>query len=431
MNCELRGKQRNLPCQQYKQMLQKKNIVFESEAPLFAYRLLCKYPEIIEALVERFPIIIIYEAQDTSEEQMRVFDKLIDGGVTSFFLVGDSDQAIYEWRNATPQCFTSKITTDGWNLINLTGNFRSSQNICNVTKFFSSILYEKSPNKALGKFKNESVKPILLLTNNEPEEIVVDYFINKCKELKIELNPKNVAILTRSRIYSDTDIKGLWKSVELEWFAQSVYEWHDGSRRKAYSLCSKAAYSLVYGVFNDDIEIKEVIDSDISKNVWINYIVDILSGAPSIDINISSWVNEFKVIYSEVTEKYEMNIHESKKIEDIFKIKKTDKKVPEFRNMQIRKFFQKRCEKIYTRSSIHGVKGETFDAVLLYIKSSKGNTITPAFLENGKLDDELMRVAYVAMTRPRKLLMIAMPENKSVVEYNRFPKELWDYGSLK
>lgn len=432
VNCELHGKQTGLPCQQYKLMLQKKNIVFENEVPLFAYRLLCKYPAIIKALVERFPIIIIDEAQDTSEEQMKIFDKLIDGGITSFFLVGDPDQAIYEWRNATPKCFTSKMTTDGWNFINLTGNFRSSQNICNVTKFFSSTLYEKEPSKALGEYRNESAKPVLLLTNNKEQmEMVIDYFLNKCKELKIEIKPENVAILTRSRIYIDTDINGLWKSTELEWFAQSVYEWHLGSRKKAYSLCSRAAFAVSYGVFSDDIEMKEVIDNDISKDVWINYIVDILTGAPSIDTSISLWVDEFKVFYNKVIELYKMNIHESKKLDDIFKIKRSDKNVSGFKNIEIRKFFEKRCENNYTRSSIHGVKGETFDAVLLYIKSSKGNTITPTFLENGDLNDELMRIAYVAMTRPRKLLMIAMPEKKGVVEYNRFPKKLWDYDKLK
>ena len=43
------------------------------------------------------------------------------------------------------------------------------------------------------------------------------------------------------------------------------------------------------------------------------------------------------------------------------------------------------------------------------------------------LEDELMRIAYVAMTRPRRLLMIAMPENKKLKKYKRFPVDKWDY----
>ncbi|WP_176699057.1 hypothetical protein [Clostridium sp. C105KSO13] len=38
-----------------------------------------------------------------------------------------------------------------------------------------------------------------------------------------------------------------------------------------------------------------------------------------------------------------------------------------------------------------------------------------------------MRIAYVAMTRPRRLLMVAMPANAKIKEYQRFPKELWKY----
>ena len=49
----------------------------------------------------------------------------------------------------------------------------------------------------------------------------------------------------------------------------------------------------------------------------------------------------------------------------------------------------------------------------------------------GNLEDELMRIAYVAMTRPRRLLMIAMPENKKMNEYPRFPKDKWEYEYIK
>ena len=82
-----------------------------------------------------------------------------------------------------------------------------------------------------------------------------------------------------------------------------------------------------------------------------------------------------------------------------------------------------------TYSSIHGVKGETFDALMLLIHGTVGNTLTPSFLANGKTNTELMRIAYVAMTRPRKLLVVAMPKNKAKLS-NRFPPDKWDYVEL-
>ena len=43
--------------------------------------------------------------------------------------------------------------------------------------------------------------------------------------MEIDGLPENIAVLTRGRIYSDTDIGGLWKSKEIETFAKSAYEW--------------------------------------------------------------------------------------------------------------------------------------------------------------------------------------------------------------
>lgn len=82
-----------------------------------------------------------------------------------------------------------------------------------------------------------------------------------------------------------------------------------------------------------------------------------------------------------------------------------------------------------TYSSVHGVKGESFDAILLYIPGTRGSTLTPSFLASGDTNTELMRIAYVAMTRPRKLLAVAMPKN-SVNLSVRFPPSTWDYIEL-
>ena len=81
------------------------------------------------------------------------------------------------------------------------------------------------------------------------------------------------------------------------------------------------------------------------------------------------------------------------------------------------------------RSSIHGVKGETYDAVLLLALKAKGNrTITSELLCTGELDCETMRIAYVAMTRPRKYLAVAIAKPSNTIVLNaRFPQAQWEY----
>lgn len=428
VTCAL-GKAKALPCQQYKSMLAKKNVVFQNETALIAYELLNKYPIIASAIVERFPVIIMDEAQDTSITQMALFDLLSKAGLKSLFLVGDPDQAIYEWRNANPECFIEKIKDKSkWKTIKLTGNFRSSQNICNATTFFSPSLRGDSVNIAIGDWKAETQKPILLLTNkNSCEDNIISYFLQKCKSMNITINSRNVAILSRGRINIDTDISGLWKSKEIESFAKAAYEWNKGSRKKSYQITSEASFSMIFDDALDEYQMSQKIYTLTDEDTWKAYIIDILSSLPNIELGINEWVKIFSKCFCDITQQYHFNLAANKDPELYFKIKVRDKKVPNFKEIPLRMFFEKRTEGIYTRSSIHGVKGETYDAVLIIIKSRTGNTLTPKFLMEGNIDSELMRVAYVAMTRSRRLLMITMPETKGLQECKRFSTDIWNY----
>ena len=325
VNCELHGKSPLLPCQQYKMMLMKKNVIFQNEVASFAYRLLKEYPMIATAIVERFPVIIIDEAQDTSEEQMAVFDLLIEAGLKSIFLVGDPDQAIYEWRNASAECFKNKIGIDSWKLIELTGNFRSSQHICNATSWFSATLQGQRVNEAVGDYKGEKQKPILLLTNGNAETEVIEYFLEKCRSMEIEIKPDKVAVLTRGRIHSDTDINDLWKSKEMELIAKSAYEWKYGSRKRACSDMSKASFQILIGEEIDDYLMSKTIREYTDEDNWKNFIIDVFCGLPDITLGIAEWVSQFTNLYTDILKKYNFQVAEGTDIKNILKIKTRDK----------------------------------------------------------------------------------------------------------
>lgn len=151
---------------------------------------------------------------------------------------------------------------------------------------------------------------------------------------------------------------------------------------------------------------------------------------PDVDMEIAEWVKEFSTIFVDVCKNCEYKISPDKEIKDTFKIKRNDNKSPDFKKISLKKFFEKKNEEKYTRSSIHGVKGESYEAVLLHVKSRTGSTITPKLLMEGELEQELMRLAYVAMTRPRRLLMLAMPDTKGIKTCGRFSEELWTYENL-
>lgn len=69
---------------------------------------------------------------------------------------------------------------------------------------------------------------------------------------------------------------------------------------------------------------------------------------------------------------------------------------------------------MFRTTTIHSVKGETLNAVLLV---SHPNKLSPGghfshWLKEGNYDPEHIRFAYVAMSRPKYALIIATPKLK-------------------
>lgn len=152
------------PCFQFKTSLLRKGLFLQDEVSGLACLLLKKHPEIAKCIASRFPIIILDEAQDASQEQMELLDYLCSAGLESIYIVGDPDQSIYEWRNASPKSFLEKMRDTKWQQLALTKNFRSSQLICNATFVFSDIYKNKKANEASGLFADYNQKPILFYT---------------------------------------------------------------------------------------------------------------------------------------------------------------------------------------------------------------------------------------------------------------------------
>lgn len=414
------------PCDDYKNILFQRGVFYQSDIPILCYRLLKKHPEIISALVKRYPKIIVDEAQDTSREQMAFFDMLCENGLSSLDLVGDPDQAIYEWRNATSECLIEKTHTAGWDTMYLTENRRSSQKICDATSPFSVSSKSHGPNKAVGHDKAYHQMPQLFVVSSmKAEDTIENMFIQKCVQLGIK--PENTAILTRGKVYSDQDIKQLWKSREISLFARSAFEWSYGSRKRAYKLCEEALFMMyIDTVINESISIEQTIEDHIPYPLWKKTVLSVLFSISSADTPLKDWVASLRECLINIC--IPLPIREGHTIDKIIRIKKRDKNHPDFLHKPLKCYFISKEVDTYVRSSIHGVKGESFDAILLLALSTKGNTITNQLLCSGVLNCEMMRTAYVAMTRPRKYLAVAItkPCNDSILS-NRFPQSNWEY----
>lgn len=184
---------------------------------------------------------------------------------------------------ATPEYFKAKINASQWNTMYLTANFRSSQHICNATAKFSSLLSGKQATTAKGNHAAYPLKPILLQVNsNRSREDVVNKFKHLCQDNNITLNHDSVAVLTRGKIHSDTDIKNLWQTPETYSLAAATYQWHCVSRKEALHLCEKALFNMTI----DDVsgmssnEIKQAVEKRMDYALWTKNIILLLSSLP-------------------------------------------------------------------------------------------------------------------------------------------------------
>ena len=91
----------------------------------FTLHILNNYPEVRRRWQEQFQYVMVDEVQDCGRPEWELFTILSDF-YHNLFIVGDGDQAIYEWRGAHPEIFVGYVPdTD----IYLKENFRSVPNI--------------------------------------------------------------------------------------------------------------------------------------------------------------------------------------------------------------------------------------------------------------------------------------------------------------
>lgn len=66
-----------------------------------------------------------------------------------------------------------------------------------------------------------------------------------------------------------------------------------------------------------------------------------------------------------------------------------------------------------TLSTIHKIKGKTFEAVLLILKKKVRKNYTTMLVNSDVSNEEELRNVYVAITRPKRVLQICVPDENN------------------
>lgn len=375
----------------------------QADATYFAFRILNKYPLITQNIVRRFPILIIDEAQDTTELQMAIIDKLSQSGADSIMLIGDPDQAIFEWNTANPHLFMAKYNSPDWHPLNLLENRRSSEKICQLANSLSG-----NAMSSIAADKDYAEKPCLKGYPETLESVnqITDEFVEKCKE--IGLNESEYAVVFRGQSFGTTYF-GLpnadnparqnspWKNgyYGVRDIVYGKYLVDQGKFTEGLSFIEKGCYKISRRVQYVSASVMRREIAEIGFRRHREIMLNFISKLPSTNNTLSNWIAELQQDGINLPVEFKKaNVS----VESLFRTS----------NRELRQ------ERPYLRT-IHSVKGMTLEAVLVFLTKKAAHTNYTTILNDstnyGIANSEELRIVYVACTRPKKLLWIAVPSD--------------------
>lgn len=397
-------------CAQLKARFTTAGYATQADANYFALLLLERSAALAASLSRRFPTIIIDEAQDSSCIQMRIIELLIAAGITEAMLVGDPYQAIYEWRQAEPHLFENKFNEWQANSVRLSENWRSTQSICDVA---STLVHAAERITA----KNEAVMPYdhppVVYGYNSDTELpgLLQSFRDHCTNRGIDQN--GVCVLSRSREFINAIVPGTEPIAALSpWcdgdmltrqVAYAKFLFDRGDFRGALRSLEVAGYKHLTSTSRYRRE--DVLEYARSKGFgkWRGFLYKLLCELPESKGTITAWLPGanraatnnplFQNARFQIKHDRRPHMHSTVRFEETFTIPALDNPTA-----------------IATRGTVHSVKGRSLDAVFLALKS-KGAT-GPRYtnmLSTDLLHNEELRIVYVAITRARKALALAVP----------------------
>ncbi len=408
-NSDVKCSIESFACFKYFKTMLDKGIILQNSVPFFLKKLFEKHENVLSIIAKRYPVIIIDEAQDTSLEQAYIFDLLEKNGVIINY-VGDPDQSIYEWRNAYPKFFYDKMNDKSYDQIRFIRNNRSSQKICDATKVFGELLSKTQCYISESKHKDFPVKPILIqydsgINRKEIEE----FFFNKISEYGLSLDKKKYAILQNFKDNDEISFSDIYDNDNkfMFYYMNGVYEFFYGKRK----ICDENFLNCLRILHSGDVT---SLQDDLIKGYMYQFYKTIVR----LDNTIEEWEEETK-------NRINIFVENNKDVfphQFCFNFKSRMMGISKYKRNVIKDMFQ------ITKgnTTIHSVKGKTFESVLLY--TEKNRKVNGKLLISKRYNEQ-SRVAFVAMTRAQKLLCVAV---ESGLDYlDKFPASLWEYAYLK
>lgn len=408
-----------------KNKIKAKNIATLSDSNYFALDIIRKYPIIIRILKCRFPYIIIDEAQDCSDVQMAIIDKLAENH-DQIMLIGDPHQSIYEFRTAQPELFIQKLSDNLWNNFILEKTWRCRTNIASLVNRCQCNDHHKM---VISSAESDSEGNIEIIKQDKFENIIKN-FVELVKKHKICVSKESVAVIYGAyssdislQNIDDNKIKDLFltdsekrKLHSLPLLAKKAYIECNYKKALNIGLCFvlKLQGKGWYKIQISDNAYEKEIPIKLKTSVW-----QFIKNLPSEKYTFIQWIDKtnelIKAFSGKLQLKESIKITQNKNYKDkISKYLDINADIAEdvtVKDLIINTSSSKDIPDII-HTNLHQVKGQTYDAVLIYLDEGRKrfNTNRLKRMLNGRTFSEYNehdRCMFVAISRAKYLLCFA------------------------
>jgi superfamily I DNA/RNA helicase len=385
----------------------KKGLISSQDSALVALHLINKYERIGAWLAKRFPYLIIDEAQDTSEIQHAIFDKLIAIGLPHIELVGDPYQSLYEWRDAKPHLFLEKFNHSEWKGLLLSQNRRSVQRIIDC---FSIVRQPGDDGIDSHEVDDLNIPLTLYKYNATNPAQIIRHFEDKCSKHQFRDNHIVVRGNTlKDQMLGNAGVVDPWKTPFPSLLVRIRHAFETNSTKTAVDDLRK----MVTELSNKEMEygqIKDLLNELHNDYSFNGKLYSFLYSIPPTTLSFLSWSDSAVAALRRTFDIGASDLFQ-------FKTKITGHRMTELKAKPVNLYFNKSASHRYNFpiTTIHQVKGATLDALLYFFDETSGGQSVSFndFKSPEQFPTEKQRIIYVACSRPRQLLALAFPDKIS------------------
>ena len=369
-----------------------------SQRVYWACRVLFDRPHIAQRIARRFPEIVVDEAQDTNVWLLILLNFLREKG-TKITLVGDPDQCIYEFSMADATSLPA--LKEKWKIPEkpLSRSFRCNNQIAETVRNISG-------NAAFVGCKdgvNGHQRPFIIRESSESFSKSVSEFQQTLGRAGIDEAAS--AILCRAHQQLESirgevnyaNLQGLTKEfAQASFFRDCRKDYNRAFQIVETSLRSIAEDSELWVRIDENPENEEA--QRVKLAIWRFVKSD--SGLPAVSLTGTEWISRIRTNLAKLLQ--DVGINDVPKLGQ--KIRKTGL---EDNQLGLPLFAAQTLFPPIRQETIHQVKGESIDGVLVLGSTKFFNTVVDSI--SSGVSSEERRLAYVAMTRARHLLVVGLP----------------------